>query len=359
MSASLSPAGLDSLDSDDQALLDAMRSDSGPEDNAPAPEATDDTGATTEIDLPPEAEATPDKSGRQKTMVPHAALHREREKAKEAETARLAAEEKATVAQSALAAERLEAAKVSERIRILTELATMPVPAAPVAAPAPEPDPPPLPDVATDPIGHFTEAFKRSEAARLHDATEAAKRHETLEGRLREVQQGADQHRQAQGLQAWGQQQEMAFEAAEPSYRAAMDYLRTSRHAELEAIGVTDPALREQAIRNDVRAIAVQAQREGVNFAERLYKGAVARGFAKAAPAPAPAPAAPVVDTAAATRAARIQDGMDNATTLSSAGAAPAAKMSVERILSLPDAEFEALTARMKANGTFRELMGM
>jgi len=362
MSATLeTPRGLDALNAEDEALLREMQQDDAPE-PAPVAETTDDPGEI-EIEVPVAEAAAPTPKTRSK-MVPHEALHESREQTK-AEKARADEAEKARVAAETKLA--TETAKINERLNLLTALAQQPATQpAPVAAPVIEEVP--LPDVATDPIGHFQERFRRSEEARVRDLAVEAQKRTDLETIVNGLKEGTERERQVRDLQNWGIAQEQAYEAQQAAYRPAMDHLIKTRHQEMEAIGINDPQIRERMIAEDVFRIAAKARQDGANFPDRMYKAALARGFAAPAapPAVAAAPAAaallppldaPILPDA---RAARIEEGRENSITIGSIGAAPAARMSIERILSLPDKEFEALTTRLKAQGgdALKQLMG-
>lgn len=349
------PRGLDTLSAEDMALMRSMQDDGGADEPLPSgtepPEAPD---SSVEIEIPGEPEpaiAAVERPARRSTMVPQAAMHEEREKRKEIE-AKWKAEEAARIElEKTLATEK---AVTQERLNILTALATEPRNApAPVAAPVEEP----LPDVNTDPIGHFRAANEQLK-----------KQIDTLTGITRGQQEAQDQSRRIQEMRDWGTRQELAFEESEPAYRAAMAFLRKNRDEELFEAGWTDPAQRAQIMNQEVTQIADKARSENKNFAERLYNMAAKRGFQKTPP-PAPvavtptAPAAPVIppldpDLHVPTPADRAEAGRANAATIGSIGSAPPARLTVERILALPDDQFQIVVARMKAAGTINELMG-
>ena len=313
-------AGLDTMSAEDNALMASMR------DEAPTPEfETAPEAAAPE----PEHEEAPEAADPTRT-VPHQALHAEREKRKAAEAKVAAAEQKAAV----------EAAKFAERFQMLAAAvqATQPAPQAPAPAE--------IPDVNTDPIGHFKALYEQTQ--------KAVKEQSAI---LTGFQEQQKQAREVSELRAWGTQQEQAFMAQEPSYVAAMDHLKQSRHAELEAVGITDPAQREALIMQDVTQIAQAARQQGVNYAERLYNVALKRGFQKATETPA----IPALDAAppALDAIQRAQRGRDSATTISAAGTAAPVALSPERIASMSDAQFSAYISKIKGDpAALRNLMG-
>ena len=319
------PAGLDALSPEDIALRDSMRDES----DLPEPAASDPP-APEDIDLDaPEAEPAGDGRVR---MVPHQQFHAANERRK-------AAEAKATAAELKLAT---ETAKVNERLNILMQAAAAATTPPAAAAPAIE-----VPDVATDPVGHFKALYEQTQKT-ISDQGAI----------LRGFQEQQQQAQAVQQLRNWASSQETAYEAQEPSYRAAMEFLRTGRHAELEAAGVLDAGERDRIIMGDITAIAMRSQQEGENFAARLYNIASKRGFVKKAAAPA----IPALDQDAALpdAAARVERGRANSTTLGSAGSAPPPALSPERIANMSDAQFDALVTKMKATGgnALRDLMG-
>lgn len=370
------PRGLDTMSDDDMALLRDMRDDTP--DVPAAPPAERDPPAITdesvEIDLPDE-DITPTKRGSRTETVPHAkfaAAIAERKAAKDAaaveKTAREAAEKLVVEAEKrAVAAEQaqqIEQAKINERIAMLTALAqqsTQQAPAAPAPVVAPVAEEP-LPDRNTDPIGYFEALFSRQEKARVADRAEI----EALRGVQSGFQEQENQRRAVAELQNWGRVQEAAFTEKEPAYDAAMRFLRRNRHEELADLGVIDAAQREAQVADDITRIAIASRKEGVNFAERLYKQAVRRGFAKTAPAaeaPVATAAAVVIpplddELAAVDREARAEEGRRNSTTIGTLGSAPPGKMSVEAILALPDEQWDVMIKRMRAAGRIQEIMG-
>lgn len=324
MSGTRAVAGLDTMSPEDTALMNSMRDD-GPEPEADLDVAPEAAAAPEPDDIDTEIEQadTPDRT----KTVPQQALHAEREKRKSAEAKAQAAEMKAAT----------EAAKFAERFEMLAQAVQAAAP--PAAAPAA----PEIPDVSTDPIGHFKALYETTQKT-------LADQQAILTGFQEQQRQSAA----VSELRNWGVQQEVSFEQQEPTYRDAMKFLTDSRHAELEAIGITDPATRNQLIAQDVTQIAQAARQQGVNYAERLYNVAVKRGFAKAAAAPA-IPALDAVPDAVA----RVQRGRDNATTIGTSGAAPPAAMSPERIAAMPEKEFAAYLDKVKQNpAALRQLMG-
>ena len=161
-------------------------------------------------------------------------------------------------------------------------------------------------------------------------------------------------------MRNWAASQEQQFEAATPDYRAAMGHLVNARQAQLEALGVADPAARQQMLANEVAQIAIQTRQQGRNFAETLYRLAKASGYAVAQPAPSPvADAIEAPATPAERQAATIERGKAMSATVGSVGTAPATKLSPERIANMSDREFSAVYAKIaKDPAAMREMFG-
>lgn len=321
MSGTRAVAGLDTMSPEDTALMNSMRDD-GPEPEADLDVAPEATAAPEPGDIDTEIEQT-DTPDRTKT-VPQQALHAEREKRKAAEAKAQAAELKSAA----------DAARFAERFEMLTQAvqAAAPQQATPAA--------PEIPDVTTDPIGHFKALYETTQKT-------LADQQAILTG-FQEQQQKAQA---VSDLRNWGIQQEVSFEQQEPTYRDAMKFLTSKRHAELELMGIVHVPTRNQLIMQDVEQIAQISRQQGVNYAERLYNIAVERGFTKA-------PVIPALD-AAPDAVARAQRGRDNATTIGTSGAAPPAAMSPERIAAMPEKEFAAYLDKVKQNpAALRQLMG-
>ena len=319
MSATIEvPRGLDKLDPAEQALFNSMRADDGRADPVlpDAPEAAEtlspdgnrsnDEGPWIDLDSSEYADVAPasrEPSDYQRRVEAAEARARAAERTRET-----------------------DAAVFQARLDMLAQIA-----ATAPAAHAPPPAEAPIPDVNFDPIGHFREVSVRTQ-----------RQLEELGGIVRSQHENQQRVHQIGELRQWVADHEADFIKRDPTYRAAVQHLVDSRHAELEALGMTDRAARQRTITSDVQAIARKAREEGVNPAERFYNVAVQRGFAKAAK-PASAPAAPAARTISAAPAAR---------------GAPL-RLTAETIANMPDAQFEAIYGRLKTNpAALRQLMG-
>lgn len=328
--------GLDVMSAEETALLDSMRDDdaSTPEVVETATEEAPDASEGADLELEeaadsvePHDEPVAGQPRSKATQRVHQALERQR-----------AAEAKAQQAEAALQTEK---AVTQERMRLLMEAATAASAHPPVAAPAVE-----IPDINTDPVGHFNALLVEEQRKRAD-----------LEAIVRGF---SEQQRAAQAqaeMRDWVISQEQQFMATEPTYIDGTKFLVEGRRAELTAIGITDPLEQKRIIDNDIVGIAMKSRQDGVNFGERVFKTAVARGF-KAAPKETVIP--PIdSETPLPDRAARIENGRENATTISNVGARTAPALSPERISNMSEAQFEQVYNKVKGNpAALRQLMG-
>lgn len=276
----------DTLTAEDNAALDAMRAADTAEPEATEAPATETPAAEPE----PTTESVQEPAKPQQRMVPHEALHEERERRKTAE----------------------------QQVRDFQQLLARFAPQAP-AAPAPEA--PKIPDFSTDPVGHFQ--------ARI-DALE--KRNNELESFRTQQTQQTEQQRAQQTLTSWSAQQENQFRQTAPDYDDAVAHIRDQRVAELRALNVPDNAIMAQ-LQQDAMVLMATAHQQGANVAERVYAIAKSRGYQpKAAAAATPDP----IET--------IQRGQQLAAGLGSAGAAPAGRLTAERLANMTEAEFSKVS---------------
>lgn len=330
-------SAIEALNAEDTALLDQMRADDG----ADLPEQTDAGGdqdinaALADAGEVPEADATEQPEGEaRKPPAKGTAAYRIQQLSAQLKVSK---EETAAERQAKAVAEGV----VAERLRLLTEAANaamQPPPAA--AAPAIE-----LPDINTDPVGHFQ--------AKLAQAEKQLQDQGAIITGITEQQQQA---RAMAEMQAWGRSQEAAFAAEEPSYIAATEFLRAGRDADLLALGITDPLERGRIMASDITNIAAKSRQDGVNFGKRIYDVAVARGFKKADAAPV----IPAIDAALPDRAARIENGRANATTIAGVGSATPQPLSPERIANMSDDQFAVYIDKIGKGGktALRDLLG-
>jgi hypothetical protein len=294
------------LSAEDQASLDAMRAaDSQPDPQAgqqPEPSATEPDGDA----LPGAAageDADKDKPAQQK-MVPHAALHEEREMRKAAERAR---EE--------------ERQRWEQRFEQLLQRVPQPQPQ-PAAATAPE-----IPAFDADPVGNIV-GTQRAQGATQAQIVQALQNYAAEQ-----------QHQQAIGqLQHWAIGQENAFVRENPAYSEATDFLKNNRRDELRAFGAGEGDI-ERQLEKDRLEIAVIAHQRNLRFPEVIMQMARTRGFA-------PKAAAAAADTAAAQpnaadKLASVAAGQQQSRSLGDARGTAPAPMTAARLLAMNDADFD------------------
>lgn len=242
-------------------------------------------------------------------MVPHSALHEERERRKEL--------------QEEVKREREVRVRVEERTNaLLQRLATALQPAGGEATPVP-------PDPATDTVGalRMTAAEVRELQQFRHNIETQARHHEAV--------QGVVHHAAAQ---------EAEFIKATPDYPAAGEFLRAAREAELAAVGLP-PENRAQLIGAETLQLAALAIQQNRNPAELVYSLARSRGYAPPIPA-AVAPAAGTRAGAAAETLRRVAAGQEAGASLGSlAGSAPAGRITAQALATMSDAEFDRALA--------------
>lgn len=279
---------------DDQKAMNDMRTadatlpepenipESAPESVSPSPEAPE-----TVIETP--------ESKDQNKMVPHAALHEERE-------ARKAADKRSTEATEA----RIRA---EERMNLLIQ-ASQPKPVEKQSMPDPD----------KDALGALKYATQQ-----LTD--------------LQQQNERFTQQQQQQEVSRIAQQaayQEQQFTAITPDYQDASGFLLNSRARELEAFGASPQQIQQQ-IEMEKFQLAQQALQSGRNPAEMVYTMAKLRGYA--------AKVAPVTQD----NIDRISQGQKANTSLSNInGTSVNTKgLSGADIAKLPEDEFQKLMASM------------
>lgn len=289
-------------------------------------------------------------------FVPHAALHKARERAKSERTRAddLVRQNSDLMAKYTLLAQRVDTL-------VAPQPAAQPAP----AAPAPEPE-----DVAPDPevdIFGYVKWQGRQMAKLQEQLTTKSKAAEEEVGRVREevTQQNMLTHYRTDA---------QAFNAQKPEFKDAYRHLIDARHAELALMGYGDPAVRAAHIHREERELVEQAYKQGKRPAEFIYNIAVTRGFRAPVAPPPPPPvvtAAPMLNLGAApTPPNATPAGLNHAQQLANQAAALAASatlsgsggpggdaLTAEAIANMSEAEFEATHKRLGKAG-MRSFMG-
>lgn len=275
----------------------------------PAPEQQAEAPEPDEI----EADAGEDNSpndGRPKT-VPHAALHKERErrKALEAELQQM----------------RDFKARLEERQRMVAEMqATQQRP--------PQPEPPRIPDPEEDIFGAVKATQAQLQQFQRQQAMQAA--------------QAAEMQRQNAIVEQY-RQEARARVSQEPEFLDAYKHLIESRRQELAALGTIPPQFIEQRVMADEFAIVQEAMRNRRRPTDVVMEWAKARGWRQDRAAASPT---------AGSDLSRISDAQRASKSLSGTGGSPTGPMTVERLVNMSEKEFATYAAKNPA--TVERLLG-
>jgi hypothetical protein len=159
------------------------------------------------------------------------------------------------------------------------------------------------------------------------------------------------------------------YSRTQPHFAQAYAHLMGLRNRQYEALGLTDPAARNERILNEEREIVSSAYQNRQNPAEQMYRLAIVSGYnpeapipgtpaaaapATAAPPPAvpPSPAAPTV----AEVLASVRRGQGAAETLSAGGGVPPSQLTPELLGQMSDEDFGRLMDRLPRS-KIRELL--
>ena len=300
------------LSPEEQAYFDSRGQTELPkqEDPAPATEAAEadtsaddvaevDTGDTGDVEDQP-----------RQSMVPHKALHAEREKRKALE--------------KELADAREFRIRMEERMKWVQEQDA-------AKAKASEPEPEPVPDPDEDVFAATKYALKQNEE--LKRQIERQQRESTEDAQRREMFTRTQAH-------------EVEFRKATPDYDSAVMHLRSVRDKELaEVFKIADPGRRAEIIQREALQIAQSALSQGLSPAEAAYTMAKIRGYQ---PAVAPAVAEDGDE--------KLERAKAQSRSLSSVGGAPTGPMTADRLAKMSMKEF--MDYERKNPDKVRALMG-
>lgn len=292
----------ENLSAEDQAAMDAMRAaDSQPDPQAGQPQEPSGTPEPAEGDA--QAGADAETKPQQQKMVPHAALHEEREMRKAAERSR---EE--------------ERQRWEQRFEQLLQR----MPPGQQAPAQPAGQQPEIPAFEADPVSHIVGTLKQ-QGANQQQIMQALQAHAAQ----------AQQQQLVTQLQNWAVGQETEFAAENPDYSSATDWFKANRRAELRAIGMPADQV-EQQLHRDRLEIAAMANQRSMSFPRVVMDMARARGYTPK-PAEAAAPAAPD----AAEKIAAVAAGQQQSRSLGNARGTAPAPMTAARLLEMSDNDFE------------------
>jgi hypothetical protein len=250
-------------------------------------------------------------------FVPHAALHKERERRKAVESEYLTVREKM--------------ARAEERLAVLNEVLQQP--AQPQTAQVPEQEE--MPDPEKDIFAYVK--WQAKEIERLKQAT-------TQQVERTQQQEGLQQ------LQRAYVQDAQTFATQKPDFKDAYSHLANSRARELAALGYNEQQIRSQLTQEETQIVA-QAFQQRKSPAAVLYEQALARGYTpkqaqQIAQAPNPAQ-----------KLETVAKGQQTQRSLSGAGGSAGEGLTVEALANMSEEEFAA-TAKKLGRANLRSLMG-
>jgi hypothetical protein len=298
------------LTAEEQAYFDSRGETAAPaveKEAAPAPEAIEEIEET---DVGDADEGGDDVEQPRQSMVPHKALHAEREKRKALE--------------KELQEHREYRIRLEERQRFLAEQD------AKSAQTAANVEPEGIPDPDEDVFAASRYAIKETEA---------------IKRQMAEQSKAIAEDRAKREIETRTQTLEAEFRAKVPDYDQAVQHAIQTRAKQLEVFGVKDPARRNEILRSEVWGIAQSAIRSGQSPAEVAYEYAKTLGYQPKA----------LADAESGDE--RIERAKTASKTLSGVGGGPTAGvMTQERLLAMPMRDFEAYQKKHPA--TVRRLLG-
>lgn len=295
---------------------------------APAASADDDEGDGA-IVIGADGQARDKLSGK---YVPHAALHKERER------------RKATDAELTTLRERL--ARGDERLAVLTELMQGGADQAKGASGAAAKGGADVDPFDEEPIDPEDDVFGALRQAQRQNAA--------LVKQMKEGAAAAKANQERASVASDYRSDALAFARETPDFGDAYNHLIAGMHRELEAMGVTDESARNRSIAEREKAFASEVMASKKSPAAALYAVAKARGYVKAAPG---APAA--ASSAAVAKLEAINRGKEVAVSLAtSGGTAGGDGLTLEALSNMSEAEFAAVTRRLGKSGMARIMGG-
>lgn len=250
-------------------------------------------------------------------FVPHAALHKERERRKSVETDYHAMRE--------------QMARAQERLAVLNEV----ISASEAPAQAPKSNEPPDPE-------QDIFAYVKWQNEQLTELRQA-KQQETEQAKARQMTQ------QVENLY---RQDAMRFAQQTPDFSDAYQYVAQSYASELKALGYSDPQIHQRMIQEEGQLVVEALQRQ-LSPAQVIYERAKARGYTKKEAAPAAA--APQQN--GQQKLESIQKAQKTQTSLSGAGGSAGEGLTVEALANMSEDEFANVYQKL-GKTKFRQMMG-
>jgi hypothetical protein len=250
-------------------------------------------------------------------FVPHAALHKERERRKGAETE--------------LNTYRERMARAEERLAVLNEVLTQPTAPQTQQVPATEEAPDPEKDI------FAYVKFLEKKLSGIEQTTQ-----KTVEERQRE--QSLNQLQSAYAADA------QKFMAEKPDFKDAYGYIANSRARELAALGYSQDQIRQQLTYEETNIVA-QAFQQRRSPSAVLYEQAIARGYTPKQAAAAAQSVNP------AQRLDNVARGQATQKSLSGTGGSAGEGLTIEALASMSDDEFAATAAKI-GKSKLKAIMG-
>ena len=252
-------------------------------------------------------------------FVPHAALHKEREKHK--------------LTRSELETAREKMARADERLAVLNEILKQAEPGEQKVAPQEETKI----DPSADPLGALNQALTKIKS---------------LEAEMGASKNQSQERENARAMQAAYQNDAVRYLSEKPEFKDAYTFLIQGRHRELEAMGMADATERNRFIANEERQIVAQAFQSRRSPSQMLHNLAVARGFQpKAAETETP-------KTDPVKKIEAIANGQRQAgASLSNAGGSSGEGLTAAALADMSEEEFASVAAKL-GKSKLRQLLG-
>jgi len=196
-----------------------------------------------------------------------------------------------------------------------------------------------------DPVGYL-----RDQNAQLQRQIEETRRQQQafLEAQQRSVHEAAQMRQLTQHINNLEQQ----FRSQQPDYDEAFRFVQERRLRDMDAIGITSPEQKQQALYQEILGMSGRAIQEGRNPAELVYSLAKTWGFQPSSSQIEGLEAAVQENVKTqSSKLDRIQRGQQMSTSLSDSGGAPkGGELSLADIERMSDEDFDKLWKEMERN---------
>ena len=273
-----------------------------------------------EVEILEDGKVRDTKTGR---FVPHKAFHAEREKRKATEAELAQTREKFT--------------RADERLAVLNEALKGNVSATTQQTQEAAP-----PDPEKDVFG-----FLKWQQQKIAD----------LEGKLNNTSKNTEAQLARSALRQHYDSDVTKYKTENAHFDAARSFLIEGRHKELEAIGITDKAQRQQMIDRQEAEIALEAMRGKRRPSEVIYNLAVARGFAPKA-ATTTQTNGTTQQSDAAAKLDAIAKGQAASASLTTAAGGPSGELTLEALANMGEGECSKALQKIGGEAALRKMLG-